>query len=274
MKWFSVIKAQFQLMGLLLLFVTFNAIHLSAQELPPQSNPPRLVNDYAQVLTNEEEQQLETKLVAFNDSTSTQIAIVLISSTGEYPVDDYAIALFRNWGIGQKGKDNGVLILAAMQDRRMTIITGYGVEGALPDAICKRIIELTLKPAFKAQQYFNGLDEATTEIMLRTTGEFKADEKQKEQAPVWLPVLFVFLILFFVMLAKILSVKRYAALNNTPFWVAWMLLNAAANRRRQSRGSSWTGGSWGGGSSGWGSSGGFGGFGGGSTGGGGATGSW
>ena len=147
----------------------------NAQQIPPQSNPPRLVNDYAGVLNDVDENLLEQKLVQFNDSTSTQIAIVLIRSTGEYPVDDYAITLFRDWGIGQKNKDNGVLILAAMEDRRMTIITGYGVEGALPDAICKRIIELKLKPAFKSQQYYQGLDAAVTEIMQRTKGEFVSD---------------------------------------------------------------------------------------------------
>lgn len=274
MKWFLVIKKQARPILLWMLLLLQVAMVGNAQQIPPQSNPPRLVNDYAGVLNDVDENLLEQKLVQFNDSTATQIAIVLIRSTGEYPVDDYAITLFRDWGIGQKNKDNGVLILAAMEDRRMTIITGYGVEGALPDAICKRIIELKLKPAFKSQQYYQGLDAAVTEIMQRTKGEFVSDgENANKNSPAWAPILFVFLIFGLIMLMKVFSVRRYAHLNNLSFWTAWMLLNAANNRRNSSGG----GGVWGGGGSSWGggsSGGGFGGFGGGSTGGGGATGGW
>jgi len=157
-----------------------------------------------------------------------------------------------------------------------TVLYGLSsiVEGALPDAICKRIIELTLKPAFKSQQYYNGLDAAVTEIMQRTKGEYVSDGKNaKNNSPAWAPILFVFLIFGVVMLMKVFSVRRYAQLNNLSFWTAWMLLNAASNRRNSSGG----GGVWGGGGSSWGggsSGGGFGGFGGGSTGGGGATGGW
>lgn len=260
------------------LLVLFFAGAAMAQELPPKSNPPTLVNDYAGVLTEAQRQNLESKLVAFDDSTSTQIAIVLIKSTGIYPVDDYAIALYRDWGIGRKGKDNGALILAAMEDRRMTIITGYGLEGSLPDAICKRIIELTIKPAFKQQEYYQGLDAATTEMMKRTQGEYQADNERTQTSDNFLlTIIIVLAILFFVFMTKVISVRRYAALNKIGFWQAWMLLNAAANADRSRRGSNWGGGMWGGGSWGGGSSsggGGFGGFGGGSTGGGGATGGW
>jgi uncharacterized protein len=258
--------------GILLLYF-FITIRLCAQPLPKQFDPPRLINDFANVLSEQEEKLLEQKLVAFDDSTSTQLAVVLIKSTGEYPVDDYAIALFRDWAIGRKGKNNGALLLAAMDDRRMTIITGYGLEGALPDGICKRIIELTLKPAFKQQNYYEGIDAATTEMMLRTTGEYKSDGKKSVQDGSWLPVVFVLLLFIFISIFKIFSVRRYATINNMGFWTAWMLLNAANNARRTRRGGGFFGGgsgsSWGGGSGG-----GFGGFGGGSTGGGGATGGW
>ncbi len=245
-----------------------------AQELPPQANPPRLVNDYADVLSADEENALEQKLVAFNDSTSTQLAVVLIRSTGEYPVEDYAIALYRNWGIGQKGKDNGAVILAAMDDRRMTIITGYGLEGALPDAICKRIIELQLKPAFKQKQYYEGLNTATTEMIQRSKGEYVAEQQQKTpKAASILPILFIGLIFFILLYSRYRRVKRYALLNDINFWTAWVILNAASNSHRGgSGGGMWGGGggsSWGGGGGG-----GFGGFGGGSTGGGGASGGW
>ncbi len=251
----------------------FGTLTSIAQELPQQPNPPRLVNDYAGVLSSEEENALEQKLVAFDDSTSTQLAIVIIRSTGEYPVDDYAIALYRAWGIGQKGKDNGAVIVAAMDDRRVAIITGYGLEGALPDAICKRIIEQDIKPAFKQQQYYAGLDDATTEMIKRSTGEYTADDDIRHRGSsegTWIPFVFIGLVFLFIFYVRYRSVKRYAILNNMSFWTAWMLLNAAS-RSRGGSGSSWGGGgsSWGGGGGG-----GFGGFGGGSTGGGGASGGW
>lgn len=259
-----------------LLFIFSGYTSAFAQELPPKPNPPKLVNDYAGVLSEEEKNLLEQKLVAFNDSTSSQIAVVLMQSTGEYPVDDYAIALYRNWGIGQKGKDNGVVILCAMADRRVAIITGYGLEGALPDAVCKRIIEQQIKPNFKQQQYFNGLNEATDVVIKRASGEYTADEVGGDEIGpaggiVFIIGVFIFIIglSFFIQYHR---VKRYAILNSIDFWTAWQLLSAVDRRNsRSSGGSGWSSGGSGGG---WSSGGGFGGFGGGSTGGGGASGSW
>lgn len=250
------------------LAVFFISVSLCAQDIPPPSNPPRLVNDFENILSESEKNSLEQKLVAFNDSTSSQIAIVILKTTGDYPVDDYTIALYRKWGIGQNEKDNGVVILCAMADRKIAIITGYGLEGALPDAICKRIVEQKIKPNFKEENYFGGLDAATDEIIKRASGEYVADEKPAENGSP-LPVIFIVAIIFLLIwVSRYRSVKRYAALNSIDFWTAWALLNAA-------RGSSRSSGGWGGGS-GWssGGGGGFGGFGGGSTGGGGATGSW
>lgn len=261
----------------LMLFVghLFFCSFLFAQELPPLPNPPKLVNDFAGVLDANEREALEKKLFAFEDSTSTQIAIVIMQSTGDYAVDDYAIALYRSWGIGQKGKDNGAIILCAMQDRRVAIITGYGLEGALPDAICKRIIEQSIKPNFKQQQYYNGLNEATDIMIKRASGEFTDDRVPGELSPgggifvIIAIVLFIFALSFFIQYNR---VKRYAILNSIDFWTAWQLLAAADRKLNRGSGGGWySGGSGGGWSSG---GGGFGGFGGGSTGGGGASGGW
>ncbi len=245
-------------------------LHTGAQDIPQVSNPPQLVNDFYGALSAEEKTALEQKLVSFNDSTSTQIAIVLIKSSGEYPIDDYAVTLYRTWGIGQKGKDNGAVILCAMDDRRVAIITGYGLEGALPDAICKRIIEQKIKPAFKEGQYYTGLDAATDEMIKRTSGEYVADEKEYTPPPFQIAPFIIFgIIVLVVFYLRYRSVKRYALLNGLNFWTAWTILNAARNvgrSRNSSWGSGWGSSSWGGG--------GFGGFGGGSTGGGGASGGW
>lgn len=249
-------------------FIFCGCFSAFAQELPPKPNPPKLVNDYAGVLSVEEKNVLEQKLVAFNDSTSSQIAVVLMQSTGEYPIDDYAIALYRDWGIGQKDNDNGVVILCAMADRRVAIITGYGLEGALPDAVCKRIIEQNIKPNFKQKQYFNGLNEATDVVIKRASGEYTADELSSDGFPAGGIVVIIGVLVFIIGLSFFIQyhrVKRYAILNSIDFWTAWQLLSAIDRKNSRSSGGGWSSG---------GSGGGFGGFGGGSTGGGGASGSW
>ena len=100
-----------------------------AQDFPAVPNPPRLVTDFTSTLSATEVGQLEQKLVAYSDSTSTQVSIVLLHSVGPYDIADYAFQLGEKWGIGGKGKDNGILILAAMEDRKIFIATGRGMEG-------------------------------------------------------------------------------------------------------------------------------------------------
>ncbi len=141
----------------------------------PKPNPPRLVNDFANVLTPEQEQALERKLVAYDDSTSTQIAVVTIGSTGDYTIDEVALQILRQWGVGgQAGKDNGIVILAAIKDRDVWIATGYGMEGAVPDITAKNIIENDVLPAFREENYYRGFDNATNSIFRAAAGEYQA----------------------------------------------------------------------------------------------------
>jgi uncharacterized protein len=98
---------------------------LVAQTFPQRPNPPKLVNDFAAVMSANEVSALEIKLVAFNDSNSTQIAIVTLKSIGEYDIAEYAFELGEKWGIGQKGKNNGILILIAPAERKVFIATGH-----------------------------------------------------------------------------------------------------------------------------------------------------
>lgn len=235
------------------------------------ARPATIVTDYTNTLSAGEQQSLEQKLVAFNDSTSTQVAVVMMASVGNYDISEYAVQLYNRWGIGQREKNNGVLILVAKEDRKVFIATGYGIEGVLPDALCKRIVNNDILPNFKEGNYYEGLDAAVNSIMSIVKGEFTADQYmkgRKEKIP-WFGVLLALFIFFIVIVSKIGSTRRYARRNNLGFWAAWALMNAAMNRGR-SRGS------WGGFSSGSGGfgGGGFGGFGGGSSGGGGAGGSW
>ncbi len=256
----------FQLLAALFLF-SFPGF---SQECPEKPSPPRLVNDYTGALSESEKQALENKLVAYNDSTSTQIAIVMLHTLDGYPIDDYAFSLAEKWGIGQKGINNGVLLLVAVNDRKVFIATGYGMEGVMPDGLIKRIIEQDIKPSFKIGDYYGGLDRGTDSMFRLAAGEYKSSEKKDSGKPP--PVIFILAIIFFVVMAfamKIRSVQKYSIVNNIGFWAAWSLLNQAGRIHR---------GTWGGfsGGSGWGGGGGggFGGFGGGSFGGGGAGGSW
>lgn len=159
-------------------------LHLPAlaQQVPPRPDPPRLVNDLAGILQPDQVQALEQKLVAYNDSTSTQIAVVTVPNLGGSDIFSYAQKLFQAWGIGQKGKDNGILVLVALQEREARIQTGSGTEGAVPDILAKQIIDHQLKPAFEQQQYYQGLDQATTDLIALLKGEYKADPSQRSQS--------------------------------------------------------------------------------------------
>ncbi len=231
-----------------------------AQKFPEKPN--RLVNDYTQTLSTEESNALEQKLLAFNDSTSTQIAVVLINDLEGYDVADYAVRLAEKWGIGQAKKNNGIILLVSVGDRKVTIQTGYGMEGALPDAIARRIIEVAIKPNFKQGEYFQGLDQATDAIIAYTKGEFKSEPSSKKGRGSFPMGLIVIIIMIIVVVAKKIGgggngqvISGRGA--SSPFW--WLLMGG--------------GGHGGGGYSG-GDGGGFGGFGGGSFGGGGASGDW
>ena len=150
------------LFSIFLICLTFG---LQAKEVPPRPQPARLVNDEVGLLSRSEIQNLERKLVQYNEATSTQIAVVIERSLEGDDVVDYAIRLAQAWGIGQADKDNGVLIYVSVQDRKMGIATGYGTEGFLTDAISNRIRNEVLRPAFQQQQYYQGLDRASSKII-------------------------------------------------------------------------------------------------------------
>lgn len=162
---------------LFLLFLCLFSKVLLAQsdDFPPRPNPPRLVNDMADMLSAEEEAALEQKLVNYNDTTSTQIAIVTITSIGGYDINQYAAQLGEKWGVGGAEFDNGVIILVAEKEQRVAIQTGYGMEHLIPDAIAKRITEGTLKPSFQQGEFYKGLNEASNLIISLASGEYQAD---------------------------------------------------------------------------------------------------
>lgn len=265
------------------LLALFIACHLSifslfAQNLPEAPNS--LVSDFTGTLSSSDKQALEQKLLAYEDSTSTQIAVVLIKTTDGYDVADYAVNLAKKWGVGGKKYNNGILVLAAIDDRAVTIQTGYGMEGALPDVITYRIIQNEIKPAFSAGNYYVGLDKATDALIAFAKGEYKADPKdqRKSEKDGGNSLVFIFIVVFIII--AVISRKGGGGNNgggrviggkgsSDLFW--WTLLNTL------DRGGSGGGGGFGGGGGGFGGDsggGGFGGFGGGGFGGGGSSGEW
>ena len=268
-----------------LVFCFFLLFYTIQASIPDKPNPPRLVNDFAKLLSEQTTQELEFILRAFSDSTSTQITIVTINNLGDYEPSDFAFRLGEKWGIGQKGLDNGVVVLVkpklSNSDRgHAYIAVGYGLEGAIPDAIGKRIVELEMIPAFKQNNYEKGIVLAAQSIMKLASGEYTAanyGKKKKKTGSLLLPLLFFLAAIILIVLGTLNRARHYALGHNVSFWTALWLMSAmdTAHRGRYSDFSSGRGGFGGfGGGSGFGSGGGFGGFGGGSFGGGGAGGSW
>jgi uncharacterized protein len=258
---------------LLLFFVLFISLFARAQDdkdIPNRPNPPRLVNDFTNTLTPEQVQALEQKLVAYDDSTSSQIAVVLVNSLSGYDVSDYALRLGRKWGVGGKDHSNGVVLLVAKEDHKINIQVGYGLEGAIPDVTAKSIIDNDLTPNFKEGNFYRGIDDATDDLIKAAAGEYKAPEGYNKKRGKGLPIggLIIFLIILFTIFGSrgggkggMMSRRGYGN-----FWTGAIIGSMLGGG---SGGSGWSGG---GGSSGGG--GGFGGFGGGGFGGGGASGGW
>ncbi|MCE2707772.1 MAG: TPM domain-containing protein [Bacteroidota bacterium] len=262
---------RYPLAKLLLAFFFLIGSHeaVFAQDFPPAPNPPRLVNDFSGTLSPEEMAKLEQKLVAYADSTSTRISIVLLGSVGPYDISDYAFQLGEQWGIGGKENDNGILILAAMKDRKVFIATGYGMEGVVPDALAKRMINDLILPNFKMEAYYEGLDQATDWIIKLASGEYKAEDMVSEGNHGGAIVMVLVFIILFVVLPLLKNKKDNdnhmgGRGGGVDLWTTLMLSSMLSGGGRSS-------GNFGDFSSGGGS---FGGFGGGSFGGGGAGGSW
>jgi len=141
----------------------------------PKPNPPRLVNDYARLLAPDQLHALEQKLVAYDDSTSVQIAVVIIKALHDLPIEDVSLEVLRQWGVGgQAQKNNGAVLLVSLNDRKIWISTGYGLEGSLPDITVKSIVETDILPNFREQNYYRGLDRATTSMIEAIAGEYEA----------------------------------------------------------------------------------------------------
>ena len=217
-----------------------------AQDFPAPKQPARLVNAYNDFLSQAEINRLESKLLAYADSTSTQIALIIINSTDGQDPNLYAAELGETWGVGKQGFDNGMVLLVASEDRTVTIQNGYGLEHVITDAASISIIQNHILPAFKQGQPYVGLSNGLDQIFKLLRGEYKADPKKSPGKKKKVPF-FIIVIVLFVLFS--LFKNRFGGPG--------------------SRGGGFSGGH---GGAYW--MGSMGGFGGGSFGGGGATGSW
>ncbi len=162
---------------ILTLFISVIMISMVFQPVVSQDLPERPVghvNDFANILSSSERNTLETKLRTYRDSTSNVIAIATISSLQGYPREEIATKLFNSWRMWEGHRQNGVLFLIAPNEREMQIEVGYGLEGAVPDAIAGRIVRDILRPNFQNGHFYTGLDEATTAVIRAAAGEFDA----------------------------------------------------------------------------------------------------
>jgi len=257
--------------GLLILSVLFIGIlsNTIAQPVPENSNPVRLVVDQAGVFSQAEWQKLERELIAFSDSTSNQIVVVTLADLEGYEPWEVAQNIGQKWGVGRDGFDNGIVILikpkVGNSRGQINIQVGYGLEGAIPDATTKMIVENEIIPLFKKGQMYRGVEAGIQVLKSLAVGEFNSDEYANTAGSNsgfdYGPILFFLFIIIFMFINKAGGARRYMRTNNVPFWVAMSMMSSGSGH----------GGSYGNFSSG---GGGFGGFGGGGFGGGGAGGSW
>jgi uncharacterized protein len=225
------------------------------------------VVDQAGILSGAEENRLTTKLKGLEDQTSTQLVVVTLPSLRGSPIEDWGLALGRTWGIGQKGKDNGALLIVAPNDRELRIEVGYGLEGTLPDATANAIIRNVIVPRFKSGDMADGISDGVDAIIavLSGSGEEFAPSRVADIGQTlsqWTPVLFIGLFVILIVVGQLRrgfrGARRRYYRNNSGGWLY------VDDNDRYSGGGFSSGSSGGGGFSG----------GGGSFGGGGASGRW
>lgn len=264
--------------------------------------PTGFVNDFAGMITSEQNQSLEKKISSFEKNTSNELSVVTISNLGGDTIENFAVKLFQDWRIGKNKKDNGILLLISRDDRQMRIEVGYGLEGALTDAQSFWIIKNVLRPAFQAGDYYGGINGGVDNLISIIKGEFKPDTTNltKNNGLNVDSIFFLFWILwiFFVWTGSILARSKswwgggivggaiafvvglgftlvlgfVSALILIPigFWLDRIVSKRYTVAKENGQPLPW----WIGGRGSLGGGGGFGGFGGGRSGGGGSSGSW
>ena len=260
-RWFAWLRVLF------FAFVALPPSLLQAAEVMPPV-PPRYFNDFAGVTRPDTQARLNKTLEQFEKDSSSQIVVVVFPKMeSDSSIEDYVNRMFKAWKIGQQQKNNGVLLAVFVQDRKMRIEVGYGLEGAIPDLIAKRIIDNELKPRFRNNDFEGGLSAAVNALMQAARGEYKgtgrtAASSKGPAGAFGLLCPLIFLAILFLGMRRSFGGTSYSRRGRSS-WGAWPIIVS----------SGWGGGGGGGWSGGGDSGGGFSG-GGGDSGGGGASGSW
>ena len=256
---------------LLIFLLVFCFAQTKAQEsFDPASllkGPPakqQLVNDIGtNTLSAEQQRTLEAKLVDLDDSSFTQILVVIVPTTGGREITDYATEVGRAWGVGGKEFNNGVVLMIAKDDRKISIATGYGLEGSLTDATASSIIDNVIRPNFRGEDYYRGIDEGTDAIMAAVRGTYNTPREKSGKGGGGSALFIIIIIIIIIIFSSrgggggtFMSRRGYRGFGG-PF-----IFPTGGG----GGGGGWSGGGGGGG--------GFGGFGGGGFGGGGASGGW
>ncbi len=243
-------------------------------EIPEKPTEQTSVYDYIGLLSASQKATLENKLIHYSDSTSTQIVVAIITSTEGENIAYLATNWAEKWGIGQAKEDNGILMLLAKDDKKITIQTGKGVEHLLTDFTSRRIIERDIIPQFKNGNFYAGLDKGSDAIFKVMNGEYKGTRKKSKDSSGFSVIIFVIIVFIFFLIISRGNKNNRGGGKRTKRNVAGDILETII-LSNMGRGSFGGGGFGGSSSSGGFGSGGFGGgFGGGSFGGGGATGGW
>lgn len=263
----------------------------SAQDLPVPRNH---VDDRARVISQSFEQQLIAILAELERKTGVQMIVLTVNTTGGVPIGDYALRLSERWQLGQKGKDNGALIVVAVKDRKYRFEIGYGLEGILPDSYCGTIGRRYFQPHFRQGNYSEGIYGGVIVLVQRVAkaedvsiagamaappppagrqyGQRTARSDRRGYAFCsLLPLILVFIMLN-VLFRRGRAYRRWGY-GHSGSWLTWLLLGSMLGGGRRHYGGGFGGGGFGGGFGGFGG-GSFGGGGGGSFGGGGASGGW
>lgn len=254
------------------------------------------ITDAAGLLTADQKDTLDESLRQYEEKTSNQLAVLTIASLSGADISEYSLETYRKWGIGQKEKNNGALVVVSYTDRKIWITTGYGLEGALPDLVVKGIVETDMVPAFRDGKYYEGISTALDSMEKHIGGEYTVDRYTVKDSSGAIPWIFFFVFILFNAGGAFLGRTKSWWLGGVFGGVFGLILTIAfswwlsipalvglgllfdyivskgggGRGGRGGRGGFGGFGGFGGGSS----SGGFGGFGGGSSGGGGAGGGW
>lgn len=251
-----------------ILVFAFGLRALAGEVIPPA--PAQYFNDYAHAVTTATASQLNQTLEDYERQSSEQILVAIFPTMqSDSSIEDYTVRVARSWQVGLKDKNNGAVLFVFVQDHKMFLQVGYGLEGVLPDALCKRIIDEQISPRFKAGDFDGGLTAGVQSIIAATKGEYKgtgttvADNRTSHGSGSS-----NFDIVFIVIFVIIIFSARSSGM-----FLPWLLLSSGGSRRGWGGGGFSSGGGFSGGGSGYSGGGGFSG-GGGSFGGGGAGGSW